>query len=1143
MATTVSRVAVRKRSKKSIAPWSSRWGEFIGLLVASLVVLAGLWLTYQAKTTNPERTAFADAEERLKSGQLANLNTLTRAADLLPFLSIYDSEADKNFAAEKIYTQAARAGHQLQNVGELRKLSVSREEIDSNPQLSSFKKRLAAIRLEEAGLTPPQPNVNEQRMPLLTSKQLGQLKSSFIVRSPQELRAALLLWVALSVLVFYAIHLAWRFIGFNGDQLMLPLIHLLSGLGLILMLTLRDPLRDMLSFKDFAMGLLGGCLLLFLASVLNFERLFGKLTMLPLLIALGLSGLLILFGSGPGTSDAKVNLFGLQPVEFIRIFVALFLAGYFAEHWEFLRELKQRGGGGLFNILSRLNAPRLVYFLPVVIAMSAVLGFFFLQKDLGPALVMGCTFLALYAVARKRPILVALGLTMLVVGVWVGYKLVWPLTVYQRIRIWMDVWDNGLRNGDQIAQAWWALATGSVTGTGLGLGDPSLIPAGHTDLVLATLGEELGFVGLATVIVLYAILTVRGLRIALRAQSDYTFFLALGLVSLNAFQIALITGGMLGLLPLSGVVSPFMSYGKSSMLANCLIFGALCSISSRPANDKVKEQFGVPVKHLSTLLSVICIVLLLKAAYVQVWRADDNVLAPVLTKQADNIYRYLYNPRLTDAARRLPRGSIYDRYGLPLATSDWNELEKYRHQYEDLGINIDVACDRSESRHYPFGPILFHILGDIRTHDNWGASNSNYIERDDAGELQGFSDNAERVVKTVVELDARTREVSSREVAVLRRDFHALLPLLRYRYRPTQTDVQNLLGRERNVRLSIDIRLQLRAAEVLKRQLLEQKLEKGAAVVLDAGTGDLLASVSYPWPSERQRKGAEPVSRDATDNDVDLEEEYLDRARYGTYPPGSTFKIVTAIAALRKDPQLANKTFECIPLADGRVGNYIKGSSRPVRDDKGDAAHGSVQMEKGIIESCNAYFAQLGTYEIGASSLWQTARLFEIQVANPDSPDQLSSSLSQASYGQGQVVATPFQMARVAATIADNGRMPYGRWVLDDNDRRHREPAYILSPELTSIIARAMRGVVEHGTATSLRQILPPIAGKTGTAEIQGDASHSWFIGFAPSGTGKRIAFAVVIENGGYGGKAAAPLAGEIVKISQALGLTQVSAR
>ena len=116
-------------------------------------------------------------------------------------------------------------------------------------------------------------------------------------------------------------------------------------------------------------------------------------------------------------------------------------------------------------------------------------------------------------------------------------------------------------------------------------------------------------------------------------------------------------------------------------------------------------------------------------------------------------------------------------------------------------------------------------------------------------------------------------------------------------------------------------------------------------------------------------------------------------------------------------------------------------------------------------------------------------------------------TLPFAAYGQGQVLATPFKMARVAATIAAGGAMPQGRWVLDETNRRTEAPREVLAAAAGWRIARTMRGVVLEGTGRVLRDVRPPMAGKTGTAEVQDAPSHSWFVGFAPyGGTGRQIA-------------------------------------
>ena len=143
--------------------------------------------------------------------------------------------------------------------------------------------------------------------------------------------------------------------------------------------------------------------------------------------------------------------------------------------------------------------------LPVLVAVATALAFFFLQKDLGPALLLSCVFLAVYAVARGRIGLAATGFVLLVAGFYIGYRLNVSHILVERVRLWQSPWDNAVPGGDQVAQAIWAIATGGPFGTGLGLGDSRYLPAGHTDLVLAAVGEELGAVGLLVVVFAYGV--------------------------------------------------------------------------------------------------------------------------------------------------------------------------------------------------------------------------------------------------------------------------------------------------------------------------------------------------------------------------------------------------------------------------------------------------------------------------------------------------------------------------------------------------------------------------------------------------------------------------------------------------------------
>jgi cell division protein FtsI/penicillin-binding protein 2 len=218
-----------------------------------------------------------------------------------------------------------------------------------------------------------------------------------------------------------------------------------------------------------------------------------------------------------------------------------------------------------------------------------------------------------------------------------------------------------------------------------------------------------------------------------------------------------------------------------------------------------------------------------------------------------------------------------------------------------------------------------------------------------------------------------------------------------------------------------------------------------------------------------------------------------------------------------------------------------------VRDDPGHrVAHGAVDLETGLVVSCNAYFAQLGA-ATGLEALQETAALLDISLGTPPAPARAGAHLREASYGQGTVLATPLQMARLAAAYAADGEWVAGNGVLEPEAARRDRRRTLLPPELATLVARCMRDVVRspRGTAhRALNGISVPIAGKTGTAEVQDAPPHSWFVGFAPYGAHRRlVAFAVLIENAGPGAGAAAPLAGDIVEAAARLDMIDSGSR
>jgi cell division protein FtsI/penicillin-binding protein 2/cell division protein FtsW (lipid II flippase) len=1115
MTTTRQTAAVKIAERRERAARRSagfRLSETAMLLAASLMVGWGLWIVYGTKTK-----AFGDFN------RLIDLNSLTSAAQLYPALGFAQNTEEREFIARKIYSMR---GKHLPNAGAVAGIRVTEKELAAHPGMADFAKRLKEADARELAREERKRNwfsaaePHQATVPLLTGEQIRSLKPAIAVRSPDEFRKTFLIWTGVYFLAFYMVHLAWRVRGFAGDQFLLPALQMLSGAGLILMVSMRDPLRDTLMFQDFAQGCALGCLVLLVCSLRDYEHEFRGLAYVWLGLSLALAVALGIFGSGPGESDAKVNLFFFQPMEAIRILLVLFLAGYFARNWDALRDLKERRGP-----LARFSLPRLEYVLPVVIGVATALIMFFLLKDMGPALVMGCLFLTLFSVARKRAGATIAGLLTVLFVFWLAHAAGYPQTVTQRINMRNSPWDNTVRGGDQLAHSLWALASGGVQGSGIGLGSPDTIPAGHTDLVVSALGEEWGLVGLLGIYVLYGLLLWRCLRIALQAQGVYSFFLVIGLAMVTALQIMLITGGLLGVIPLSGVVSPFLSYGRTSMVANFALVGIVLAVSARGKGNQT-ARFGVQVAWLGYVMGAVFIGLMARAAVIQTREADDIAARAALVVQASGPRQYEYNPRLTQLARTIPKGEINDRNGLPLASSDWSKIEAHRKDYAALGVTLPAAAP-PQRRFYPLGPKMFYLLGDVTSTRKRGAPNTAFQERASRIRLQGFDDYAD--------LEISKDPATGKMVRRIRYDYRDLVPVLRHRYEPESPEVKEVMDRNRSVRMSIDARFQMQASAILEAQLHKLGKDKGSLVVLDPDSGDLLAAVSYPWPAP-----AEFASLSG-ENPLDVNDDQLqDRARYGLYPPGSSFKIVTAIAALRKDPGLSQQSYGCIRLPDGRNGNFVGQSKRPIRDDVMDASpHGTVDMAKGIAVSCNAYFAQLGAYKVGAKSLFDTAALFGISTANPNQWEKLREALPQASYGQGQVVASPFQMARVAAAVANGGKILQGRWVMDDSNARLKDPVMALPMAQAQKLGGFMRGVVTGGTGRSLGKLAVPIAGKTGTAELANAASHAWFIGYAPYGpsVGKRIAFSVLVENGQYGGTASAPVAGELVMAARALGI------
>ncbi len=830
----------------------------------------------------------------------------------------------------------------------------------------------------------------------------GPIADADVVRTWWGFTLALSRSAAIVAFGFLVAHVTRRIRGAIGDPWLLPIACALCGLGLLTMASVNDPWRERLLFEPFAIGVGLGCVALTVASLVDFGRLeLHRFAFVFLIGALGLSVLLLVFGSGPGRSGVKVNLFGVQPVEAIRPLIALFLAGYFARRWEWLRELADPLARQ-HPILKRLHLPRIADVIPVAVGMAMVLLFFFFQRDLGPALVLACTFLVTYSVARDRWGLAAVGLATLVGAFTTAYVLGYPSTVVKRIDMWHSPWDNGVSGGDQVAHAWWGLASGGVFGGGLSETSPRYIPTGENDLVLASLGEILGFAGVLLVLALFATLVVRALRIARRTDQPYIALLVVGLVTSLAAQTLLIVGGLLGLLPLSGVVTPFLSLGRSSMVSNLAVVGLLLAASrqSPPAEEK---PFFRPASRLGLVVAALLAVAAGRAFLVQVWTRGEIMTRQTRTRQADGAVRPQDNPRLREVARQIPRGTILDRRGVPVAMDSTLDVSALAKDYAALGVSSVRRGGRRPASRRARQRGLGRAARRPASQDAWRALLSARRQRLPPARrrgVQGQLGGAQLRVRR-----ARLRCAAPR--------LSGLLRAARALGSPRRSVPPRRAGHPRSpARREADHR---RAAAGARGRAARQAARRAGAVA----RARWWCSTSRPatcWPRSARRGRASMRGRGGLEEDARRPElPLLDRVRYGQYPPGSTFKLVTAAAALRSSSDIAERHFECRPLPDGRVGMQLPRWRRPIRDDATDhTAHGDVTLDEGMRVSCNAYFAQLGL-AVGAGTLKNTADAFEIATSTAGTAGDLGEQLPWASYGQAEV-------ARLAVPDGARGR-------------------------------------------------------------------------------------------------------------------------
>ncbi|MFG2480596.1 FtsW/RodA/SpoVE family cell cycle protein [Streptomyces fagopyri] len=386
-------------------------------------------------------------------------------------------------------------------------------------------------------------------------------------------------------------HLVVRKFAAYADPLLLPLATLLNGLGLVIIWRLdqspRLQQRAKSLFgafspdapKQLVYSALGIACFALIIVFLKDHRILQRYTYISMVVALVLLIAPVFF---PAVNGAKIWIsiggFTIQPGEFAKIVIAIFFSGYLMVKRDALA-LASRRFMGLYLPRGRDLGPILA-----VWAISLLILVF--ETDLGTSLLFFGMFVVVLYVATERTSWIVFGLLMSGAGA-VGVASFEP-HVQQRVDAWLHPFSKSvMAQSDQIAQSLMSFGSGGVLGTGLGQGNSDLIGfAANSDFIFATFGEELGLAGVMAVLILYGLIVERGVRTALAARDPFGKLLAVGLASAFAIQIFVVAGGVMGLIPLSGMTMPFVAYGGSSVIANWALIGILIRISDtarRPA--------------------------------------------------------------------------------------------------------------------------------------------------------------------------------------------------------------------------------------------------------------------------------------------------------------------------------------------------------------------------------------------------------------------------------------------------------------------------------------------------------------------------------------------------------------------------------
>ena len=911
---------------------------------------------------------------------------------------------------------------------------------------------------------------------------------------------------------FTAAHIAVRILAPGADPAILPIVFVLSGIGITFVTRIDADLamgQLVILFVSIALMVVTLACVRNLDVVKRYKYTFGVLGIVFLLLPL-------VPGLGNEQYGSKiwihVGSFGLQPGEFAKIFIVLFLAGYLAEN----RELLSLSSHSILGF----KIPRLRLLLPMFAFWGIGMAVVAIEKDFGSALLFYTVFLIMLYVATGRVSYVFIGLLLLLVGAFGLYHFMGHIQI--RFNTWIDPFKDAQDTGYQLVQSIYSLADGGLAGVGIGRGMATMIPVVESDFIFAAIGEEMGLLGGAAILLLFMLFAVRGITTAARAKSDLSAFCASGLTAAISFQAFMIVGGVTRLIPLTGVTLPFMSQGGSSLLASFVIVGLLMRAGDE-ATGRQTDLTGTGIMSAQAISGA----------------AAPSAGVSGLTSAGTRIFAGAASPAVgggharpgSRLRRRLldtPESGVLGR--VALAKRLTREMGVFAILFAALIGNL-TYIQVIKAQDYQSMPANNHTIqraryvkrGSIITAD--GVTLAESLQQAD-GTYTRSHPNGNLAAMAVgyysQQYGSTGVEASQSETLTGSKD-----------YSSWQNALNSLAGITQpgnSIKLTIDSRIQKAVEEILSGKT-------GAIVVLDPKTGAVLAWASSPSYNNDDVKSALAAGDSATSS-------MYDRATQALYTPGSTFKAVTLAAALDSGKAGMDDVFSAPAQMD--IGN-----AAVVND--GNTGFGSLSLRQAFAYSANTVFGQVAT-KVGADALVQYARAFgynqqlgiDFKTAASIMPDPSQMTEWELAWaGAGQPVGqghtpgpqtTVMQNAVTVAAIA-NGGVVMNPYVVDQTlspegtvikTTQPHSLGQAISATTASQVKEAMLGVVEHGSGVRAQVNGVKVAGKTGTAQSTETKVNSAFVGFAPYDN-PTVAVSVMLEDYEQTGETGASLASKVI--------------